>query len=69
MCHRNFIEGSYGDLYIELKGTEMSIKRVAALFASAALIVAGAYVVKPTTAVDASGTSASQGHSDGFEWT
>jgi hypothetical protein len=46
----------------------MTIKRIAALFASAALIVAAAYVVKPTTAVDAGGSSASQGHSDGFEW-
>ncbi|MFB6719411.1 hypothetical protein ACFCV3_04590 [Kribbella sp. NPDC056345] len=47
----------------------MTIRRVAALFASAALIVAGAYVIKPTTTtVDATGTSAGQGHSDGFEW-
>ncbi|MFK4087673.1 hypothetical protein ACI2LF_26420 [Kribbella sp. NPDC020789] len=42
----------------------MTIKRVAALFASVALIVAGAYVVKPTTEVSAGGTSAG----DGFEW-
>jgi hypothetical protein len=47
----------------------MTIKRIAALFASAALIVAGAYVVKPTTAVETSGTSAGQGSTDGFEWT
>ncbi|WP_405056289.1 hypothetical protein OG474_26550 [Kribbella sp. NBC_01505] len=46
----------------------MTIKRVAALFASAALIVAGAWILKPTTTVDASETPASQGQTDGFEW-
>jgi len=43
------------DLGSELRGTGMTIKRIAAFFASAALIVAGA--------------SIGQGSSDGFEWT
>jgi len=47
----------------------MTSKRVAAFLASAALIVAGAYVVAPASVVDAGATTPSQGQTDGFEWT